>query len=124
VLAGRLIRGVEEGLFGIEGHDIPHEFLVLVDGEQVYSAEIGGIEDHELSVEEGINVANAAIDEKLTSPPIPITAGPHEVAFTWRERPEREAERMGAGAARDRSKFTILPVCRASRWVSSKGRST
>jgi hypothetical protein len=90
VFAGRLIRGVEEGLFGIEGHDIPHEFLVLVDGEQVYSAEIGGIEDHELSLEKGINVANAAIDEKLTSPPIPITAGPHEVAFTWRERPERE----------------------------------
>src|SRR5690606_19163844 len=70
VLAGRLIRGVEEGLFGIEGHGIPHEFLVLVDGEQVYSAMIGGKEDHELSVEEGINVAQAAIEEKLTSPPI------------------------------------------------------
>jgi hypothetical protein len=90
VFAGRLIRGVEEGLFGIEGHDIPHEFLVLVDGEQVYSSMIGGIDDHELSVEQGINVAQAAIDEKLTSPPIPITAGPHEVMFTWKERPARE----------------------------------
>jgi hypothetical protein len=26
VLSGRLYRGVEEGLFGIEGHDRPHEF--------------------------------------------------------------------------------------------------
>jgi hypothetical protein len=90
VLAGRLFRGVEEGLFGIEGHDIPHEFLVFVDGEIAYSAMIGGVEDHELSVEEGINVAHAAIEEKLTSPPIRITAGQHEIAFTWRERPGRE----------------------------------
>src|SRR5690606_12907821 len=36
VFSGRLIRGVEEGLFGVEGHDIPHEFLVLVDGNTVY----------------------------------------------------------------------------------------
>jgi len=90
VLSGRLIRGVEEGLFGVEGHDIPHEFIVLVDGVQVYSAMIGGKEDHELSLEKGINVAQAVIDEKLTSPPISITAGAHEVAFTWRERTARE----------------------------------
>lgn len=90
VLSGRLIRGVEEGYFGIEGYDRPHEFLILVDGETVFSSEIGGKEDHELSVAEGINVAQAAIDEKMTSPPIPITAGPHEVAFTWRERTSTE----------------------------------
>ena len=35
---------------------------------------IGGKDDHELSVESGINVAQAMIDEKLTSPPIAITA--------------------------------------------------
>lgn len=90
VFAGRLFRGVEEGLFGIEGHDIPHDFLVIVDGEVVYTVEIGGKDDHELSVEQGINVANEAIDAKLTSPPVPITAGPHEVIFTWKERPDRE----------------------------------
>ena len=90
VLSGRLIRGVEEGLFGVEGHDIPHEFLVLVDGVQVYSAMIGGKEDHELSVEKGINIAQEVIDQKLTSPPIAITAGPHEIVFTWKERTARE----------------------------------
>jgi hypothetical protein len=86
VFSGRLVRGVEEGLFGIEGHDRPHEFLVLVDGKTVYSAEIGGKELHELSVAEGINVAQDEVNAAMTSPPIPVTAGPHEVVFTWRER--------------------------------------
>jgi hypothetical protein len=90
VFAGRLVRGVEEGLFGIEGHDRPHEFLVLVDGKTVFSVEIGGPELHELSVAEGINVAQDAVNAAMTSPPIPVTAGPHEVAFTWRERAASE----------------------------------
>jgi Protein of unknown function (DUF1592)/Protein of unknown function (DUF1588)/Protein of unknown function (DUF1595)/Protein of unknown function (DUF1587)/Protein of unknown function (DUF1585) len=90
VLSGRLVRGVEEGYFGIEGHDRPHEFLILLDGKTVFSSEVGSKEDHELSVAEGINVAQTAIDEKMTSPPIAITAGPHEVAFTWRERATAE----------------------------------
>ncbi len=90
VFSGRLVRGVEEGLFGVEGHDRPHEFLVIVDGNTVFSAEVGGAELHELSVAEGINVAQDAVNAAMTSPPIPITAGPHEVAFTWRERAARE----------------------------------
>jgi uncharacterized protein DUF1592/uncharacterized protein DUF1588/uncharacterized protein DUF1587/uncharacterized protein DUF1585/uncharacterized protein DUF1595 len=90
VFSGRLVRGVEEGLFGIEGHDRPHEFLILVDGNTVYSAEVGGAELHELSVKEGINVAQDSVNAAMTSPPIPITAGPHEVAFTWRERSPSE----------------------------------
>jgi hypothetical protein len=90
VFAGRLVRGVEEGLFGIEGHDRPHEFLILVDGNTVFSTEIGGPELHELSVTSGINIAQEAVNEMMTSPPIPITAGPHEVVFTWRERTARE----------------------------------
>ena len=90
VFSGRLVRGVEEGLFGVEGHDRPHEFLILVDGKTVFSAEVGGAELHELSVAEGINVAQDRVNEKMTSPPIPVTAGPHEVAFTWSERAARE----------------------------------
>ena len=90
VLSGRLFIGVEEGLFGVEGHDRPHEFLILVDGQTVYSSEIGGKEDHELAVAEGVNKIRASVDARLTSPAIRITAGPHDVAFTWRERTERE----------------------------------
>jgi hypothetical protein len=87
VFEGRLVRGVEEGLFGIEGHEIPHEFLVMVDGEVVHTGKVGGKTLHELSIAEGVNVAQDAVDEELTSPPIPISAGPHEVVFTWKERP-------------------------------------
>ena len=90
VFSGRLVRGVEEGLFGVEGHDRPHEFLVLVDGNTVFSAEVGGAALHELSVAEGINIAQDSVNATMTSPPIPITAGPHEVAFTWRERSPSE----------------------------------
>ncbi len=90
VFSGRLFRGVEEGLFGVEGHDRPNEFLVLVDGHTVYSSEIAGKEDHELAVTEGQNTLGFSIDERLTSPPIPVTAGPHDVTFTWRERTNQE----------------------------------
>jgi hypothetical protein len=90
IFSGRLVRGVEEGLFGIEGHDRPHEFLVLVDGTTVFSAEVGGKELHELSVAEGVNVAQDQVNATMTSPPIPVKAGPHEVVFTWRERSATE----------------------------------
>ncbi|HJR69908.1 MAG TPA: DUF1592 domain-containing protein [Gammaproteobacteria bacterium] len=90
VFSGRLVRGVEEGLFGVEGHDRPHEFLVLVDGKPVFSGMVGGAELHELSVAEGINVAQDQVNAAMTSPPFPVTAGPHEVVFTWRERSAAE----------------------------------
>jgi hypothetical protein len=63
---------------------------VLVDGKTVFSAEVGGAELHELSVAEGINVAQEAVNEMMTSPPVPVSAGPHEVAFTWSERAAHE----------------------------------
>ena len=85
-LSGRLVRGVEEGYAGVEGHDTPHIFVVTVDGTEVYSAEIGGPKDHEVQAKD-MNEAKALIDARMTSPPIKLTAGPHEVGFTWRERP-------------------------------------
>jgi mono/diheme cytochrome c family protein len=85
-LLGRLVRGVEEGYAGVEGHDTPHTFVITVDGEEVYSAEIGGPKDHEVQAKD-MNEAKALIDARMTSPPIKLTAGPHDVGFTWRERP-------------------------------------
>jgi hypothetical protein len=87
VLNGRLRRTVAEGYSGVEGHDIPHEFLILLNGEEVFSVEIGGPDDHALSAE-NIVISRVAIDEKMTSPPIAIKAGPQELVFTWRDRPE------------------------------------
>lgn len=89
VFSARPLQGVAEGYFGIEGHDIPHEFLVYIDRELVYSAEIGGPEQHAISVEK-FNDVIPIVNEKLTSPKIPVKAGPHEVIFTWRERVSAE----------------------------------
>jgi hypothetical protein len=50
VFSARPLQGVAEGYFGIEGHDKPHEFLVYIDGQIVYSSEVGGAEQHEISV--------------------------------------------------------------------------
>ncbi len=36
------------------------------------------------------SASRAVIDERMTSPLLPITAGPHEVGFTWVERPAVE----------------------------------
>jgi cytochrome c553 len=86
VFSARPLQGVAEGYFGIEGHDRPHEFLVYLDREIVYSGEVGGSEQHRISVEQGFNDVMGLVDEQLTSPRIPVKAGPHEVIFTWRER--------------------------------------
>ncbi len=89
VLSGRLVWTVAEGYAGIEGHDRPFEFVITVDGKQVFTSEIGGPKDHAESVG-NINTARADIDKRMTSPPIHITAGPHDVGFTWVQRPAVE----------------------------------
>ena len=84
-LSGRLIRGVAEGYSGVEGNDIPYTFVITVDGTEVYSAPIGGVKDTEIQAND-LNVSRAMIDKRMTGR-ARITAGPHEVGFTWRERP-------------------------------------
>ena len=89
VFYGRLLRTVAEGYVGVEGHESPFDFIVTVDGEQVFSAPVGGREDHESS-SENITVSKDEIDERMTSPPIPVTAGPHKIGFTFIDRPTQE----------------------------------
>jgi Protein of unknown function (DUF1592)/Protein of unknown function (DUF1588)/Protein of unknown function (DUF1587)/Protein of unknown function (DUF1585)/Protein of unknown function (DUF1595) len=84
-LSGRLVRGVEEGYAGVEGNDQPHTFLITIDGAEVYSAQIGGPKDHEVQVRD-MNEAKVLIDARMTGR-VAVTAGPHEVGFTWKERP-------------------------------------
>ena len=84
-LSGRLVRGVEEGYAGVEGNDQPHTFLITIDGTEVYSAQIGGPKDHEVQVRD-MNEAKVLIDARMTGR-VSVTAGPHEVGFTWKERP-------------------------------------
>jgi mono/diheme cytochrome c family protein len=84
-LSGRLVRGVQEGYAGVEGNDIPYTFVITVDGTEVYSAPIGGPKDHEMQAAD-LAAAQPIIDKRMTGR-ARITAGPHDVGFTWRERP-------------------------------------
>jgi mono/diheme cytochrome c family protein len=89
-LSGRLVRGVEEGYAGVEGNDQPHTFVITVDGAEVYSAQIGGLKDHEVQVKD-MNEARVLIDARMTVR-VAVTAGPHDVGFTWKERPSERQD--------------------------------
>jgi hypothetical protein len=89
-LAARLFRGVEEGYVGVEGNDTPHTFVITIDGEEVFSTTIGGPKDHE---EQGKSLTEMqpVIDARLTAR-VKVTAGPHKVGFTWRDRPAQRQD--------------------------------
>jgi mono/diheme cytochrome c family protein len=89
VFSGRLLKTVAEGLVGVEGHETPHHFIVTVDGKQVFSAPIGGKDDHSRATENK-PVAREEFDKRMTSPRIKVTAGLHDVGFTFIERPTQE----------------------------------
>jgi mono/diheme cytochrome c family protein len=97
-LFGRLVRGIEEGYAGVEGHDLPHTFVITVDGAEVYSAEIGGPEDHKAQAK-SMNDVRPIIDARMTAR-VKITAGPHDIGFTFRERPG-QAQDVWQPALRD-----------------------
>ncbi len=89
-LAARLFRGVEEGYAGVEGNDTPHTFVITIDGAEVFSTAIGGPKDHE---EQGKSLTEwqPVIDARMTAR-VQVTAGPHEVGYTWRERPAQRQD--------------------------------
>jgi len=89
-LAARLFRGVEEGYVGVEGNDTPHTFLVTIDGGEVFSATIGGPKDHE-DQGKSLTEMKPIIDTRLTAS-VRVTAGPHDVGFTWLERPAQKQD--------------------------------
>ena len=84
-LSGRLIRGVLEGYSGVEGNDTPYTFVITLDGVEVYSAPVGGPKDHELQSGD-MSIAQTVIDKRMTGR-VRVTAGAHDVGFTWKERP-------------------------------------
>jgi hypothetical protein len=88
VLAGRLNRTILNGYTGIEGWNTPHEFVVTMDGEEVYSAPVGGPEDHKQNLADPQKMVTV-LDGRLRAR-VRVTAGPHDVGFTWRERPNQE----------------------------------
>ena len=89
VFSGKLLKTVAEGLSGVEGQETPHIFIVTLDGKKVFSAPIGGKEDHDAAVSNK-PVARELFDKRMTSPRITVTAGLHDVGFTFVERPTQE----------------------------------
>jgi mono/diheme cytochrome c family protein len=84
-LFGRLVRGIEEGYAGVESHDLPHTFVITVDGAEVHAAEIGGHDDHKVQAKD-MNEARSILDARMTAR-VTLTAGPHDIGFTFKERP-------------------------------------
>jgi len=89
-LAGRLFRGVEEGYTGVESNDTPHTFVITIDGEEVFSTTIGGPKDHEEQAK-SLTEMQPIVDARMTTR-VKVTAGPHDVGFTWRERPAQRQD--------------------------------
>jgi hypothetical protein len=104
-LAARLFRGVEEGYTGVEGNDTPHTFVITIDGEEVFSTTIGGPKDHE---EQGKSLTEMkpVVDARMTAR-IKVTAGQHDVGFTWRERPA-ERQDVWQPALRDSQEIHMV----------------
>jgi hypothetical protein len=104
-LFGRLVRGIEEGYAGVESNDIPHTFVITVDGAEVYSAEIGGPKDHEVQAKD-MNEARAIVDARMTAT-VKVTAGPHDLGFTFREKPHQQQD-VWQPSARDSQEIHFI----------------
>ena len=103
-LFGRLVRGIEEGYAGIE-NDRPQTFVITVDGAEVYSTEIGGPADHAAQAKD-MNAARTVIDARMTAT-VKVTAGPHDVGFTFREQ-RFQAQDVWQPARRDSQEVHMI----------------
>src|SRR5262249_17523670 len=89
-LAARLFRGIEEGYVGVEGNDTPNTFVITIDGEEVFSTTIGGPKDQE-EQSKSLTETQPILDTRMTAR-VKVTAGPHDVGFTWRDRPAQRQD--------------------------------
>jgi mono/diheme cytochrome c family protein len=117
-LSGRLVRGVQEGYAGVEGNDTPNTFVITVDGTEVYSAPIGGPKDHEIQAAD-LAAAQPIIDKRMTGR-VRVTAGPHDVGFTWKERPV-QLQDVWEPATRDSQEVHMVGGLPKLRTVSIDG---
>ena len=109
-LSGRLVRGVQEGYAGVEGNDTPYTFVITVDGAEVYSAPVGGPADDEMQAAD-LAAAQPIIDKRMTGR-VRVTAGPHDVGFTWKERPA-QLQDVWEPSRRDSQEVQWWQACRS-----------
>ena len=117
-LSGRLVRGVQEGYAGVEGNETPNTFVITVDGTEVYTAPIGGPKDHEMQAAD-LAAAQPVIDKRMTGR-VRVTAGPHDVGFTWKERPS-QLQDVWEPARRDSQEVHMIGGLPRLRTVSIDG---
>jgi hypothetical protein len=117
-LSGRLVRGVQEGYAGVEGNDTPYTFVITLDGAEVYSAPIGGPKDDEIQAAD-LAAAQPIIDKRMTGR-VRVTAGPHDVGFTWKERPF-QLQDVWQPSARDSQEVHMVAGLPKLRTVSIDG---
>jgi mono/diheme cytochrome c family protein len=117
-LSGRLVRGVQEGYAGVEGNETPNTFVITVDGTEVYTAPIGGPKDHEMQAAD-LAAAQPVIDKRMTGR-VRVTAGPHDVGFTWKERPV-QLQDVWEPARRDSQEVHMIGGIPRLRTVSIDG---
>ncbi|MBN4059834.1 DUF1592 domain-containing protein [Gammaproteobacteria bacterium AH-315-E17] len=85
-LSAALFRTVDNTDRGLEGQNQPHTFQILIDGEVVHTAEIGGPEAHNWSMRNMTEAREDAASRMTTE--IFVTAGPHDIGFTFIDRPD------------------------------------
>ena len=90
VLSVRLNRTILNGYSGLQGNEKPQDYIVLVDGKQVFTTTVGGPEDHKMSVDD-VNKVGEVVDQRLKVR-VAMTAGPHDVGFTWVNKPTKEQD--------------------------------
>jgi len=117
-LSGRLTRGVQEGYSGVEGNDTPFTFVITIDGAEVYSAPIGGPADDAMQAKD-LAAAQPVIDKRMTGR-VRVTAGPHDVGYTWRERPA-QLQDVWEPARRDSQEIHLVAGLPRLRTVSIDG---
>src|SRR5579872_6433115 len=117
-LSGRLVRGVQEGYAGVEGNDTPYTFVITVDGTEVYTAPVGGPKDDEIQAAD-LAAAQPIIDKRMTGR-VRVTAGPHDVGFTWKERPF-QLQDVWEPARRDSQEIHMIGGLPKLRTVSIDG---
>jgi len=89
-LSVRLNRTILNGYSGVQSNEKPQDYVVLVDGKQVFAEKVGGPDDHKMSVDD-VNKAAAVIDQRLKVR-VAMTAGPHDIVFTWLNKPVQQQD--------------------------------
>ena len=117
-LFARLNRTILNGYAGVEGWDKPHEFVILLDGEEVFSAKVGGPEDHAAASKDAIDMI-PKIEERLKGK-VFVTAGTHEVGYTWREK-QFERQDVWETSLRDSQEVHLAGGLPRLRTVSVRG---